>query len=67
MRSFSLPRRWLQRRPSLSQPWRHNPWIRSPQPDNDESAAEQEKGQQKAAIGTWEDEGGSIRTDRSRS
>lgn len=71
MRPFSFAHRWFQRRPPNSRPWRQHPWINwsgsSPQPDNDESTANKEKGQQKTAIGTWEDEGGSVRTDRSPS
>lgn len=70
MRTLSLAYRWFRRLPN-SRPWRQNPWISSlgssPQPDNDESTANKEKGQQKTAIGTWEDEGGSVRTDRSAS
>ena len=71
MRPLSFAHRWFQRRLSNSRPWRLNPWISSsgssPQPDNDESTTNKEKGQLKTATGTWEDEGGSVRTDRSAS
>jgi hypothetical protein len=67
MRPFSSGYRWLQRRPLLTQPWRQNPWISSssntPQPRDGDDVAE--KKQQKEALGIWEDEGGSIRSDGS--
>lgn len=65
MRPFSFGHRWLQRRPSNSQPWRQNPWIASwsntSQPRDGDNVVERK--QQKSAIETWEDEGGSVRTD----
>lgn len=65
MRPFSIAHRWLERRSAKSLPWRQNPWISSPsstpQPRDNVNVAE--KSQQKKAIGTWEDEGGSVRTD----
>lgn len=65
MRLFSIAHRWRERHSAKSRPWRQNPWISSPsntpQPRNGEDVAE--KNQQKKAIGTWEDEGGSVRTD----
>jgi hypothetical protein len=64
MRPFSITHRWLARRSANSRPWRQNPWIGSSSNtlqlrDSDEVV---EMSQQKKAIGTWEDEGGSVRT-----
>lgn len=65
MRPLSIAHRWLRQRSANARPWRQNPWISSSsdtlQPHARGDVAE--KGQQKKAIGTWEDEGGSIRTD----
>lgn len=65
MRPTSLGHRWRQPHPQ-TRSWPQNPWINSsgssPQPGTtvDDAAQTQE---QKAAIGTWEDEGGSVGTD----
>ena len=67
MRPVSLTRRWRLRHPAVSPPWQQNPWLSSPASEPsvlrieacDEAVAGQ---QQKAAIDTWEDEGGCIRT-----
>lgn len=65
MRRFPIAHRWLERRSANSRPWRQNPWLslssNTPSPRDGDDVAEQS--QQKKAIGTWEDEGGSIRTD----
>jgi hypothetical protein len=65
MRPFSFGHRWLKRRPPNAQPWHQNPWIGSSgnslQSSNGNDAVESK--QQKSAIGTWEDEGGSVGTD----
>ena len=67
MRHTIVNGRWHTPRRPYSGDWRQNPWInatdnrlqaRLEAPD----ALSQER-QQKAAIRTWEDEGGSIRTD----
>lgn len=67
MRSISFTRRWRLKRPAVSPPWVQNPWIGASskelsdsrmQAEDDSSASKQYK----AALSTWEDEGGSIRT-----
>lgn len=68
MRTTTTPRLWRLRRPAVSPPWFKNPWIHPSsnqllelrmQAEDDASTRKQYK----AAIGTWEDEGGSLRTD----
>jgi hypothetical protein len=58
---------WHTSRRPYSGDWRHNPWINAKDngsPARAEVAEEMTQDrQQKAAIKTWEDEGGSIRTD----
>jgi hypothetical protein len=54
-------------RPPYSGNWRQNPWIKAPNGSSQAHVAvaadiTQDR-QQKAAITTWEDEGGSIRTE----
>jgi hypothetical protein len=67
MRHTIFKSRWHTPRRPYSGDWRHNPWI-NPTDNRLQARVEapddltQER-QQKAAIRTWEDEGGSIRTD----
>jgi hypothetical protein len=66
MRFLPLIRRWHRQGPPVSPPWRRDPWISASRelPDARMQAAGEAAAsrQHKAAIGTWEEEGGSIRT-----
>jgi hypothetical protein len=65
MRPLSFGQRWRQPHPP-ARPWPQNPWINASSSAVqtgtavDDAARKQE---QTAAIGTWEDEGGSVGTD----
>jgi hypothetical protein len=67
MRPFSFGHRWLQRSSKYSGPWAKNPWInatagslqRRKDLDCAQAAAVMIESE-KVAIGTWEDEGGSV-------
>ena len=67
MRHTIFKSRWHTPRRSYSGNWRQNPWINatdgSSQAHVEAPAPITQDRQQKAAIRTWEDEGGSIRTD----
>lgn len=67
MRHTIVKSRWHTQRRPYSGDWRQNPWIsatdRSLQPRVEAPHELTQDRQQKAAIKTWEDEGGSIRTD----
>ena len=67
MRHITITSRWTTPRRPYSGDWRQNPWLHAT--DNRSQARvaapddPTQDRQQKAAIRTWEDEGGSIRTD----
>ena len=67
MRHTTIKSRWHTPRRAYTGDWRQNPWI-SATDNRSQARSEAADGmtqdrQQKAAITTWEDEGGSIRTD----
>lgn len=67
MRHTAIKSRWHTQRRQYSGNWRQNPWINATigsSPARVEAADDiLQDPQQKAALRTWEDEGGSIRTD----
>ena len=66
MRHTTIKGHWNTPRRTYSGDWRQNPWINardsSSQARSEAADDATLDGQQKAAIRTWEDEGGSIRT-----
>ncbi len=67
MRLTKIRSRWHTPRRHYSGTWRQNPWINatigSSQARGETTDDDTQDRQQKAAIRTWEDEGGSIRSD----
>jgi hypothetical protein len=66
MRPLSFGHRWLQPYPRL-RPWLQNPWINASSNCAQSGTAvddDAQKQEQKAALGIWEHEGGSVGTDR---
>lgn len=67
MRDTDIKSRWHTPHPQYSGQWLQNPWINATngasQVRQEAADADTQERQHKAAIRTWEDEGGSIRTD----
>jgi hypothetical protein len=67
MRRITDGSRWSTPRQQYSGSWSQNPWInatsRNSQARREAAGDDTQDWQQKAAIGVWEDEGGSILTD----
>jgi hypothetical protein len=67
MRRITLGSRWSTPRQQYSGNWSQNPWInavsRNSQARSEAAGHATQDWQQQAAIGVWEDDGGSIRTD----